>query len=520
MIDSADENQKDDNWKANILHRLWRVEVLFVVAMLTAFLSPILWNKSGIINCNVQASNPSLYDGIVAKMRDDMLNQMRMEIEDYCTTHQITPELEQMVRNIFLKEFKTTMHRADQTIKNSKTSDLQRASNIEPIKNISPKSNHQKERLKVSETSNNFDGKQTHFHSTMSRSLQFVEFSEECNGTLFELELKLDLLPFLTSWELINDETSLIVANQSYVNPIERSKENFEQCVERGSYTFILWAFGDGISCNERQACYIIFLNDKLAIEGNSFGRKIIHHFDTSSTSLCVVGSAFVLQVQPELDDSHINWKLEEKTSNKEYHLEPTEDKSGNFSKSFFTCLSHGIYVFGTFFTNLNGTPCSDCYQVLIKNELFIQGNTFSRISTFSFSISADETVNERRCHKSPPLSPVNEFNNFTYHDEESKTINILNTISPVESRSNNDSPQYQAACWLFFDEKVEFERSNQTAIERYVVSVFLYSTNQNAEIWLPDNSCNFYGITCNKEGLITGIRWSKSILLLTRQRL
>merc|ERR1712232_295035 len=100
-----------------------------------------------------------------------------------------------------------------------------------------------------------------------------------CNGTLFHLELHLDDWAQETSWELKNEKTLIVEANQSYSQEDNWLQVTFETCIEPGPYRFsLIDHIGDGISCGKDSGCYNIFIDNDVVIKGLPFQGKIVTH--------------------------------------------------------------------------------------------------------------------------------------------------------------------------------------------------------------------------------------------------
>ena len=115
-------------------------------------------------------------------------------------------------------------------------------------------------------------------------------------------------------------------------------------------------------------------------------------------------------------------------------------------------------------------------------------------------------------CRERPLLSPLNHLNSFQYNDRVQKIMNILHTVSTPASLSNFESTEYKAACWLLFDDDVSISAHDEHLIQRYIMAVFLYATNQNLEM-LQVDVCHTKGIGCNNQGQIMNITLGESFL-------
>lgn len=218
----------------------------------------------------------------------------------------------------------------------------------------------------------------------------------ECDGTLFQLDLSLDLVPWDTSWELIDVNKNMSVVNVSYagVGMEERStKKTYTECLELDTtYKFTIFDsfakgvhknYGNGILCGNENGCYHIYLNNELVIAGSSsFGGGESHFFDT--TSMCPAGSTLDLRTSNNLDPSSIIWQVHNVLSSTTISVTPNADT---------TCLSPGLYSLRILDTKNMTLSCGDddtCFQVLINNEVVFDQDIVLHESLYSFSILND----------------------------------------------------------------------------------------------------------------------------------
>ena len=119
---------------------------------------------------------------------------------------------------------------------------------------------------------------------------------------------------------------------------------------------------------------------------------------------------------------------------------------------------------------------------------------------------------NGGHCVRLPALSPRNQVNNFEFDSRIENILEIIHSLSPINLIHDFQSAQYKAACYIIFDDIVGTSLESEKLIQRYSLSVFLYTTNQLSEFPLPHSICDMGGsrIDCNKEGHITKIDWGK----------
>ena len=402
--------------------------------------------------------------------------------------------------------------------------ELEKASMRTQTHKIQPKSNHRPKQLIYSgETEKEKGDKEillrpsalsnTNEKVITPRRLQLEDNHTSCNGTSFYLELRLDDWPQETSWELIDDEANVVVANQSYVTGEKWLLYNFTMCLEPGLYTFSLSdSFGDGIRCDGFQhglGCHEIFLDNELVVEGPKFiGHNLNHSFD-STNPYCKANALFLVEVQLEANMSTSDWHLRHDASNEVIKLKLIPELSTNSSEFYFSCLTTGIYLFDTTDVNRTTVSCeifSDCYTVQLDQTSLFQEKNFSETMVYSFAISQYGHVNERNCHLLPNFAPLNGVKDFQFDTRTEHIMSSLYAVSSSDSLRIYDSFQYKAACWIIYDDKLQIAAEDEFLVERYVVAAFTYAVNQNAELLLANNTCDFSEVKCNDEGHIISI--------------
>ena len=349
----------------------------------------------------------------------------------------------------------------------------------------------------------------------ISRRLEQEENHTSCNGTSFHLDLRLDDWPGETSWKLVDEKTNEVIVNQSY-SSIESNQwliTNFTMCLVPGPYAFLLddlW--GDGIRCDgfkDGFGSYDIFLDNKLVIEGPKFfGNSLNHSFD-STNPYCVANTMFVVDVNLEANISSDQWHLRNDATHEIIKLELSPEMSTNSSESYFSCLTPGVYIFDTSQVSRLTGSCeifNDCLSVQVDEKSLFQQRNFSEISTYSFSISNHGSVNERRCHELPILSPLNWITDFQYNHRTEKIMNSIFAVSSSDSLNRYDSFQYKAACWIIFDDELQIDAEDEFLVERYALAVFIYALNLNVELIFTNDTCEFSEVDCNAKGHITKI--------------
>lgn len=354
----------------------------------------------------------------------------------------------------------------------------------------------------------------------LANNLQDEENLEPCNGTLFHLEIDLDGFAQTTFWELINAESNHVVASHQYTRADRWTTKEFTKCIEPGGYLFALNDDRFGIECSAEKECYKMFIDNELIIQGSQFSGQVVHPFNSSS--LCITGTPILLQISR--NQSHLGDKvlIRENVSQKLIKLKAIEDKYEDQMLSYFSCLSSGLHAIEL--ENQKGDErfcqdINDCYRVFINSELVFQDENIERKFLLPFYISRSGKagrVQEKRCNGLPILSPANNLNSFIYDDEMAKTLDLIFSLSAMGMLVNPRTPQYRAACWVLFDDTDRISIEKQYLVERYALGVLFYTIGYGDELLISIATCDYLGITCDREGRIKGISFGKYSIRLS----
>ena len=351
-----------------------------------------------------------------------------------------------------------------------------------------------------------------------SNERKLEESNLMCNGTLFTVEIQLDDWPTDNSWELIDVKTNDIIANVNYEEAGQFEVVHKEICVEPGPYIFTLYDFyEDGIHCG-LSSCYNISIDNILVIQGSTFQDQISHHHMLATSSLCLIDSTFFLELNIHHNNSEFHPYLRNEVTGDTFNLIETRIQNDNYTNTFYACLLPGIYVLDelhVFDFPTSGCGLSDCFQVSINNEVIANSNDFLSLAQFGFAISNDFIAGQRYCHRSPFLSFIDSVYDFPWNNQTSHIMNDIRSLSSHEALSNIYTPQYKAACWLLFDDIMKASVEEELTLERYVLGVLLYSTNQYAEMMLSGHYCDLVGVFCDDVGHVVEINWGEYALIV-----
>ena len=200
--------------------------------------------------------------------------------------------------------------------------------------------------------------------------------------------------------------------------------------------------------------------------------------------------------------------------------LMDSSENGNNSTSTYYASLLPGIYSISLFPLEQSDAICDEidhCYKILINDEIIVNGSSFSDTVAHSIAISSDGIARERRCHERPLLASMNHVNHFHYDDRIEKIMNVIQIASSIDALSNFETPQSMAACWIIFDDIIQMSWDDELILQRYIVAVLLYSTNQNAEIMMLDKPevCDIIGIKCNGQRHVVNIVMRKYMLFL-----
>ena len=342
--------------------------------------------------------------------------------------------------------------------------------------------------------------------------LRRLEESHECKeSSVFEVIIYLDDDYHETSWTLIeasSNTTNEVIFHEKIREP--SSNYTFIKCLGAGSYIFSIHdSFGDGISCRDEPACYEIRINN-IKIDGSLFSSEYNHTFSISPVdqSLCI-GHNF-----------HVNFELDKRFDGAKWTLLKRDEKieEGSIdmpydSFSFSTCIEPGYYHFMVVDSEGEEIFCernSKCIQMKVDNRV-IKNIRIYEVMRQSFLISFEGIAITPKCLLKPLLAPVENFLTAEYdNDRIEGVMNIITSLSSMSSLNDRDSAQYNAACFILFDDVLELSAQDVSLAERYALAVLLFATRRHAFVELPSDTCKYRDVECDINGAITKLNWGK----------
>lgn len=364
-----------------------------------------------------------------------------------------------------------------------------------------------------------------HHPNTTSRRIQSlinpIESGASCNGTLFRLEIQLDGRAQETSFILIEIDTGNTIQHTTFSKNHSHTEKTFEICLDNWHYQFLLQdSFGDGIQCENSfngLPCYNIYFNNELTIPGQAFQNSLLsHEFDLNSQ--CFIGNVVVYEFNFDVGSAPAEGissicKITNIQTKEEVEMLLIPDQKQNGTKtSFFQCLDSSIYNVEFFPAPQSITSCNGpCYSISMNNKTIIEGKGFISQANHQFFITTDGVASEKTCRINPPLSPIHNSHNL-FDERVSKLMDVIQALSKVKDIFAEGSSQYQATCYILNDDPLQIQVEDTKLVQRYAIAVFLYSTNEMAEVHLGLDLCLDDKFQCNEQGDIIAVGTSKYI--------
>lgn len=339
-----------------------------------------------------------------------------------------------------------------------------------------------------------------------------------CDGTLFRLELSLDQFPPETIVDLENEDTGELLANLTFADQDPFTDITFEQCLDKGAYIVrIKDTFADGLACFDSfdgLPCYNIFIDNELVIEGTPFQTAIrVHTFD--SNSLCLINDVVIYTLNFDVAQERPQHKVHAGKFKTDVDFFDLPDQDPNVtSRSYYSCLNSSIYELNIRPRRSRGDlVCDDhCYTISVNGNIIVVGP--NRIITDelyikSFFITIDHIGGERKCKDNPIISPINDLSSFAFDDRIARVLNVIQALSKMQDIFTRGTSQYEATCYILYDDPLKIKAEDKLLAQRYALAVFLFSTNQRAEVQLPSDMCFNSKFQCDEEGDIISVDWS-----------
>lgn len=237
----------------------------------------------------------------------------------------------------------------------------------------------------------------------------------------------------------------------------------------------------------------------------------------------------FLLQTELDANGEESRIILRNDDTSQSYQLnslfEPPSyiNTSSTSNRLYFACLPYGIYSIVVHFFGSQLHPCAQneaeigsCYNIYVHQNLIIQSPLkFTNEQTHGFAINMYGNLNTRLCNRLPSLSDVENAINASSSAKAERVRDLIQSVSAFESLNFHKSPQYKAACWILFDTNLELHQGRDFFKERYALATLLYSFNFNAELILPEETCDMDGISCNEDGHVTEVTFSESFFTI-----
>jgi len=190
------------------------------------------------------------------------------------------------------------------------------------------------------------------------------------------------------------------------------------------------------------------------------------------------------LLVHPTFGESSFNYTLQSND-----YLHESAVKEGNYE---IICIDTNSNCYNT---TSNGKAHFSFYE----DEKFTDdGYSFD----YSFFGSCD-----KKCHQNPILHSTERGKDI---------ISTISYISKMMDLQNIATPEYQAACWLIYDDARDLDSTTPHLLQRYIIALMYYSTkgwtwNNNWGYLGAKSECDWAGIKCN-DGQVIEIELCKHI--------
>jgi len=162
----------------------------------------------------------------------------------------------------------------------------------------------------------------------------------------------------------------------------------------------------------------------------------------------------------------------------------------------------------------------SDCYTVFIAKYASYQvdfnntlvGRGYSGLDMSVFKVGEG---NCPVCESKPLLI------DSTSYKRSHEIMSVIAMISGMEVFMDTDSPQYQAACWVIYDDPYQVTAAHSSLVQRNILALLYFSTNgwdwsTKLSFLSPISECQWNwiywsGVECNENGYVVTINLCKS---------
>lgn len=201
--------------------------------------------------------------------------------------------------------------------------------------------------------------------------------------------------------------------------------------------------------------------------------------------------------------DPKISWKLINERSGFVEMMQNNDIQDHKLSSVAEACVDPGIYSFEVFDVEGNQVYCEQnmwCYNISINSTILIEGGSENANVPHKFIVPSVGNIRRLRCPNGPFLSPINQ-ETHKYDERLNRLLEVLYTVSASASLRDRFTPQYNAACYIMYDDVIELDADDKQLTERYILAIFLSIMEKNVDILIPGDACHFVHVMCNSEG-------------------
>jgi hypothetical protein len=212
-----------------------------------------------------------------------------------------------------------------------------------------------------------------------------INFKEACTANEVTLTLNFDDYPAETSWQIANDDGTIVANGGSYSNSLAGTTLIKSICLEDDCYTFTIFdSWSDGMCCSWGNGSYSLTMADGTVLaSGASFGASESSDFCLSGTGLLPVELLFFSADEKE-DNVALEWATASEEDNAYFEVERSLD--GHDWESIDKIAGAGNSTIEINYTSLDDRPYAGLSYYRLKQVDYDGTFTYSDIETITFT--------------------------------------------------------------------------------------------------------------------------------------
>ncbi len=209
------------------------------------------------------------------------------------------------------------------------------------------------------------------------------EAAAQCPSATIHIDILTDLYPDETSWQIVDQNTSLVIATGNTSGGLTNSLYSWDVCVvSTGCYTFTIFdSYGDGICCLQGFGSYTVTFNGTSVGTGGAF---------TSSETISSIGgcsgacpdATVTVQIVTDNYPDETSWQLVDRTTSATVASGNSVGQPAGSLLTWNACVSSvGCYDFTIFDSAGDGICCgfgNGSYSVYLNGSLRGSGGAFT----------------------------------------------------------------------------------------------------------------------------------------------